>query len=115
VEKIVSLAAPARFKHLMYNYQKIMGYNDRVMETIDRRILEKFGVESSSFDTTTYASNMELSGLIIHDIYDEIIAFKESEDLSKSLKNSKFIRTEGFGHSVNTPEVNQFVYNFVKA
>ena len=115
LEKIVLLAAPSEFNHLLSNYKKIMGYNDRVISAIGNLIHERFGITPDEFSVSNFVASLKLEGLIIHDMDDDIIDYTQSVAIASSLTKSTLIATEAMGHSINTPEVNQYVYDFVKA
>lgn len=115
LEKIVLLAAPSEFNHLMKNYKELMGYNDRVISAIGNLIHERFGITPDEFSVSNFVASFKLEGLIIHDMDDDIIDYTESVAIASSLANSTLIATEAMGHSINTPEVAQHVYDFVKA
>ena len=54
-----------------------------------------------------------MKGLIIHDINDKIISFKEAELIHKNYKNSTLIKTEGFGHGLKDQSVNDAIIDFL--
>lgn len=114
LEKIVSIAAPSEFTHLMDNYQNIIGFNDKMMQAIYSYVRQQYNFNPYEFSAANFAASFELDTLIIHDKYDDVIAYEEGVAIANSITNAQFIATEHLGHSVNTIEVAKYIYDFVK-
>lgn len=114
LEKLISLAAPSEFTHLMDNYQRIIGFNNRMMKAIYAFVYHKYNFDPQEFSSANFAASFEINTMIIHDKYDDVIAYEEGIAIANSVTNAAFVTTENMGHSVNTPEVDKYIYDFVK-
>ncbi|HEX9600880.1 MAG TPA: alpha/beta hydrolase [Mariniflexile sp.] len=109
VKKLVLLGAPSNFDEVIGNYVKIMGYNKKVIKAINNYYLKHFGYLPEFYTVKNFSKNIQAEGLIIHDKKDRIISYKDALHISKYYKNSKLIKTAGFGHGLK----NDTVYNHI--
>ena len=109
IKKLVLLGAPSNFDEVINNYVKIMGYNKRVVKATNNYYLKHFGYFPEFYTIENFSENLHAEGLIIHDKKDRIISYKDALHISKHYKNSKLIRTVGFGHGLK----NETVYNHI--
>lgn len=109
VRKLISLGAPSNFIALSKNYRKMMGYNKRVIKAMDTYYLQEFGHLPEYFTVANYSKNILAKGLIIHDRKDRIIPYKDAIEITRYYKNSKLIKTVGFGHGLKS----KIVYNHI--
>ncbi|WP_299215791.1 alpha/beta hydrolase, partial [uncultured Dokdonia sp.] len=105
IKKLVSLGAPSELSEIMKDYQQILGMNNSVMKGIDLLVQKRFGFSTKEFSGASFAKAIDVSGLIIHDTYDRITPVEASRGIHKNWKNSTFIETSGFGHSLYQDEV----------
>jgi len=109
IKKLVLLGAPSNFDEVIDNYIKIMGYNKRVIRAINTYYLKHFGYLPEFYTVENFSENIHAEGLIIHDKKDRIISYRDALHISKYYKNSKLIKTVGFGHGLK----NETVYNHI--
>ena len=98
-DKLVFLSANNDIVQVFDDFQKLLGFNDRVFRLIAKRIEDKVGhklEEMKVEDRLKQVSFNEL--LLIHDKFDKIIPFEKSETLSRKFANSKLIPFEKIGH-----------------
>ncbi|MFD0860729.1 alpha/beta fold hydrolase [Sungkyunkwania multivorans] len=114
LKKMVLLAPPAYLSRIMADYQKLLGYNNNIMASLEDLCEEKFGMRFDEFSIPKYAKAFEeLKSLIIHDRFDDITPFAEGKAIASNLKGSKFIATEGLGHSLPSEKVYSEVFDFI--
>lgn len=113
VKKLISLGAPSNFIALVENYRKMMGFNKKVMKAMDKYYLEQFGHLPKYFTVANYSKNIKAKGLIIHDRKDRIIPYKDAIEITRHYKNSKLIRTVGFGHGMKYEKVYNHILEFL--
>ena len=114
VEKIVTIGSPSEFYEIMEQYQKILGFSDRVMKALDAFIFEEFGFHVHEFSTSTFAKGIPKKGLLLHDKLDAIAPYHASVRVHENWKDSVLIPTEGLGHSMHQNEVNQSIVSFLQ-
>lgn len=113
LEKLILLGAPSEFEIILKNYINMLGYNSKIVASLERLIEATFGEKPNAFSTAKFASKISVNGLIIHDKNDNIIPFTEAELINKHFKNSQLIETTGHGHSLNHKAVYEHIINFI--
>ncbi len=113
VKKLVLLGAPSNFDEVIDNYVKIMGYNKKVIKAINNYYLKHFGYFPEFYTIQNFSKNIQAKGLIIHDKKDRIISYKDALHISKYYKNSKLIKTAGFGHGLKNETVYKHILEFL--
>jgi pimeloyl-ACP methyl ester carboxylesterase len=115
VDTIVTIGSPSEFFEIMEQYQKILGFSDRVMKALDAFIYAEFGFHVHEFSTSTFAKGIPKKGLLLHDKLDAIAPYHASVRVHENWKDSVLIPTEGLGHSMHQNEVNQSIVGFLNA
>ena len=114
LEKMVLLGAPSEFKTILKNYIDLLGYNTKVVQSLEQLIEDKFGAPPAAFSTAQFAQSIEgVSSLIIHDAHDPIIPFSDAELIEQNFKNSQLIKTTGHGHSLNHSDIYKQIIAFI--
>ncbi len=113
VKKMILLGAPAHFYGVFSRYKSMMGYNQSIADGLDAIVLKHFNKPVSYFSVANFSKAIEAKGLIIHDKKDKIIPYEDAQLIANSYKNSEFISTTGFGHSLKdaslTPKIIAFI------
>ena len=115
IQKIVTIGAPSEFYELMEHYQKLVGFNKRVLASIDDYVQKNFGYGIQDFSSSKFAQKIQIEGLLVHDIEDPITPYHNSEKVHANWKNSKLISTRGLGHSMHQDKVNNQIIDFLKS
>lgn len=115
IEKVVTIGSPSEFPEIMDHYQNLLKFNNRVMRALDNYFQMHFGFGIQDFSTSKFAEKLQVKGLLIHDELDAIAPFSASERVHARWKDSKFIRTQGLGHSMHQEEVNHQIADFLKS
>ncbi len=115
IQKIVTIGAPSEFYELMEHYQKLVGFNKRVLASIDDYVQKHFGYGIQDFSSSKFAQKIQIEGLLVHDIEDPITPYHNSEKVHANWKNSKLISTRGLGHSMHQDKVNNQIIDFLKS
>ncbi|GAA4959062.1 alpha/beta hydrolase [Algibacter aquimarinus] len=113
VKNLISVGAPSNFIALVNNYKKMMGFNNKVVEAMDQYYLKNFGHLPDYFTVANFSQNIEAKGLIIHDKKDRIIPYRDALDIVKHYKNSKLVKTVGFGHGMKSEKVYNHILQFL--
>ncbi|HMR17068.1 alpha/beta hydrolase [Mariniflexile maritimum] len=113
IKKLVLLGAPSNFDEVIDNYIKIMGYNKRVVKAINAYYLKHFGYLPEFYTVENFSKNLNAEGLIIHDKKDRIISYRDALHINKYYKNSKLIKTVGFGHGLKNDTVYHHILEFL--
>ncbi len=114
VEKVVTIGSPAEFEEIVLSYQKLLGFNDRVLKAFDELIFEEFGYHVHEFATHRFIKGNPKKGLLLHDRLDKIAPFHASQKVHDAWDDSVLIPTEGLGHSMHQEDVNRQIVAFLK-
>jgi len=99
VDKLVFLSANNDIVQVFEDFQKLLGFNDRVFRLIAERIEHIAGDKLEEMKVEDRLSRVKFNELLlIHDRFDKIIPFEKSETLSKKFSNSKLIPFQRIGH-----------------
>jgi len=115
VEKVVSLGAPSDLEDIMNNYQKLVGFNQRVLDGLDRYFQERFSFGMDEFSMAKLIKSVDKKGLIVHDLGDRIAPYQAAVAIHANWQNAQLITTEGLGHSLHQDQVNDQIISFLEA
>jgi len=115
IKKIVTIGAPSEHYELMVHYQNIVGFNKKVLESLDLYFKAHFGYGIRDFSSSQFARKIQIDGLLFHDIEDPITPYHNSEKVHANWKNSRLISTRGLGHSMHQDQVNNQIIDFLKS
>lgn len=113
IQKMVILGAPSDLKTLLDNYIQMLSLNPKMFALLENRYLENFNIKLDDFSGAKFATQIEIEGIIAHDITDTIVAFEEGKKIANSWKKGRFIETTGLGHSMHNDDLYQEIYNFL--
>lgn len=115
LKKMVILGAPSDYTELVFNYVKLLSLNRKMNGLLNSYFSEKFKTEITSFSIAAFAKEIQIPGLLVHDILDDVVAFGEGQKIAAAWKNSTFIKTEGLGHSLHSAEVYEKIQSFIES
>lgn len=99
VDKLVFLSANNKIEQVFTDFQKLVGFNNRVFRLLEKRIEKMVGDKLSEMKVEDRLEKINFNELLlIHDKYDRIIRFENSEILHQKFSNSKLIPFEKIGH-----------------
>ena len=99
VDKLIFLSANNKIEQVFTDFQKLVGFNNRVFKLLEKRIEKLVGVKLSDMQVEERLKKVDFKELLlIHDKYDKIIRFENSEVLHQKFPNSKLIPFEKIGH-----------------
>lgn len=115
VEKIVTIGSPSELPEIMAHYQSLLKFNNRVLKALDGYFDRHFGFGIKDFSTSRFAKEINVKGLLVHDILDKVAPVEASERVHANWKGSRLIKTSGLGHSLHQEEVNLQIVDFLKS
>lgn len=115
VEKVVTIGSPAEFEEIATSYQRLLGFNGRVLKAFDTVIYREFGYHIHEFSTPRFVRENQKKGLLLHDKLDQITPYHASQKVHEAWQDSVLIPTEGLGHSMHQEDVNRQIIAFLKA
>lgn len=98
-DKLVFLSVNNKIEQVFLDFQKMLGFNDRVYRLIGKRIEQVVGEKPSQMKVEERLKKTNFNELLlIHDKFDKIIPYENSEVLHKKFPNSQLISFEKIGH-----------------
>jgi pimeloyl-ACP methyl ester carboxylesterase len=113
VNKIVTLASPGEAQEFFDFYVRKLKLSSRCEQLIVNKFEKLFQQKPEYFSAPAFASSLTVPGLIIHDEHDDETPFHHAERIHRAWKNSRLIKTKGFGHNLRSIEVVKEVVQFV--
>jgi len=114
IQRMAVLGSASELSDIMQDYQKLLGLSNRVMKALEQHIISKYGFSFEEFSGATFAKEITVPGLLIHDKEDTIVPVKASRAISLQWKNSHYIETEGLGHSLYQDKIRQTIIRFLQ-
>lgn len=113
IRKAMALGTPNKLKTMLDNFITLLGINKKVTRLLYTYFQEHKNIIVENFSSKVFASHIQLKGTIIHDVYDSIVSFSDGQQIAQAWKQAQFIKTEGFGHSLQNEQVYQYIFNFL--
>lgn len=101
IQKMILLGAPSDFEIITDNYISLLSLNQRSKKLFESYFVEHFKFHPKDFTAREFAKSFQMSGIIAHDIDDDIVLFPESNKIAGAWKDALFIETRGLGHSMH--------------
>lgn len=97
-DRVVFLAPASDPQGYTRMFASLLGLPDRVRLQMERRIVEKFGMEWPEFDVMAAAKKLLAPLLIIHDAGDAEVPITHGEAIVATWPGAALVRTGGLGH-----------------
>lgn len=114
INRLAVLGTPAELTDLIMAFQKVLPFNQKVLRGMDTIFQDRFGIPMSGFSVKKYARELNVPGLVIHDMEDSIAPFSGGMAIHQNWKHSHWISTTGLGHSLQSSKINEILIKFVK-
>jgi len=114
IEKLITLGSASELSDIMKDYQQLLGLSERIMKALERYIISQYGFGFEEFSGAAFAKAISIPGLLIHDKEDTIVPVKASRAIASQWKDSRYIETEGLGHSLYQDKIRQTIIRFLQ-
>lgn len=113
IQKMVVLGAPCDLNTLLHNYAGMLSLNLNVIQLLKKHFFNHFKIKTSEFSGSIFASQINIKGLLAHDVKDEVVSFKEGKKIAEAWPDAEFIVTRGLGHSMHDDKLYSKIYSFL--
>ena len=100
VNKIVLLSANNIMREVFKDFQKMIGFNDKIYHQITNKWIKK--IIDEDLDNLILTDKIKLITykelLVIHDKYDKVLPFKSALEIKEAIPSTKLIPFEKIGH-----------------
>jgi len=99
INKIVLLSANNKIKIIFDDYQKLIGFNDRIYLEVSKWIKRITNEELEDLILSEKAKKIKFNNfLIIHDKFDKVLPFKSATEIKEAIPKATLIPFEKIGH-----------------
>jgi pimeloyl-ACP methyl ester carboxylesterase len=105
IQRAIIMAPPDTLELITDNYFNLLGYSSRVRRYYDQLITERFGKPTTYYNASSFAQQLDMPGVVIHDVDDDINRYFEGEAVANGWPQGDLITTRGLGHSLQGEEV----------
>ncbi|MXN91566.1 alpha/beta fold hydrolase [Flavobacterium sp. Sd200] len=113
IQKMVVMGAPCDFTMILSNYIKTLSLSKKSAQLLNNHFIEELGINTEEFSCGLFASKITAQGLVVHDVDDTTVPFKEGRKIAESWPNAQFLRTKGQGHSMHSDAMYSKIYSFL--
>lgn len=113
--RLALLATPAELTHFMDSFQRILGLRKKIMHALEREFVRRFDRAFNYFSPATFVQQINIPGLIIHDKNDDVAPVRGAHTLADSWAGSKLHLTQGLGHSLEDPQVYNWLLEWLRS
>ncbi|PHI20485.1 hypothetical protein CEQ90_06960 [Lewinellaceae bacterium SD302] len=112
-KRIVTMSVPAELTDVMNKFQDVLGLRNKVVEGMEREFIRRMQLTFKDISPASYARDIDVPGLIIHDVEDDLAPVEGAEAIFANWKKSSLILTEGLGHSLVGMEVVELITEYL--
>lgn len=115
LNKVVVMGSLDKFKDIVDNYYKMMGYSKALQRQITLYLQSIIQMDMESYCGALFVENLLVKTLVIHDYQDQVIPLEQSKELHEVLKQNgaQIIYTKDLDHSLQDPKVYQSIKDFI--
>ncbi len=113
LKHLLLMAPTGNMVKFMDRFFKLLGLRDTIKEQYYKNLKSEYLEEPEYFNSYNLIKNIQLKGLLIHDINDNTLPFSDSLLIAENWPKGTFIQTEGFGHRLKSTEVKNAIFNYL--
>jgi esterase/lipase len=113
IQKMVVLGSPSDFKIIFQNFIDLLSLNSKISKALEKKYIVILNRNLEEFSGQLFASEIDIKGLVAHDIDDKVVLFKEAIKIAGAWKEVQFIETSGLGHRLHDDDLYKKVSQFL--
>lgn len=113
IQKMVVLGSPSDFKIIFQNFIDLLSLNSKISKALEKKYIVILNRNLEEFSGQLFASEIDIKGLVAHDIDDKVVLFKEAIKIAGAWKEAQFIETSGLGHRLHDDDLYKKVSQFL--
>lgn len=111
--RVVTMSVPAELTDFLAKFQSVLGLNDEVVAGIEQEFIRRMRVTFSDVSPARYAAEIDVPGLILHDVDDDLAPVAGAEAMFRNWPVASLMLTQGLGHSMLGEEVVQLAVDYL--
>ncbi len=112
-ERLVLLATPSELTDFIFTFQRKLQLHGRVIEALEDVFVERIDRRFNYFSIGSFAAQLKMPGLIIHDVADDVAPVAGAEIIHRAWPDSRLLLTEGLGHALQDERITEEVVRFL--
>lgn len=113
IKKIVLLAAPSDLQVLIDNFCKLLSLNQKLKKYLTTEFEQQLNHSVNDFSIAKFAGSINIPALVVHDRFDKVVSFDESQKIINFWREKQFIETKNLGHSLNDNFINSTISSYI--
>jgi len=113
IQKMVILGSPSDFKIIFQNFIALLSLNSKIEKALEQKYINFLNRKMEQFSSQLFASEINIKGLVAHDIDDAVVLFGEAKKIVSTWKDVQFIETKGLGHKLHDDDLYRKIYAFL--
>jgi pimeloyl-ACP methyl ester carboxylesterase len=113
IGKFVSMASPSRAGEFFAFYTSALHLKEHTITNVMNEFQMQVRHKVADISLSSFAKNLEIPGLIIHDKSDPDTPYANGLELAQVWKKGELITTEGLGHNLKSKEVVERVISYI--
>jgi esterase/lipase len=114
IKKMAVLGSPSDFKIIFHNFIALLSLNSKILKALEKKYTAILNRNLEQFSGQQFASEIDIKGLVAHDIDDKVVLFTEAKKIVGAWNDVQFIETSGLGHRLHDDglykKVSQFLF-----
>jgi hypothetical protein len=95
----IALVAPAGdFRGYFERFKEASGLSTAGRKRLDRRLEARVGAPSEAFDLSSFAADLPMAALVVHDREDAEVRWAEGASIAAAWPSAELVTTRGLGH-----------------
>ncbi|MFL9845944.1 alpha/beta fold hydrolase [Flavobacterium rhizosphaerae] len=113
IKKLIVMGAPCDFNMILKNFTRNLRLNSKIRTLMKKHLANVYGMEPDLFCGDTFASEIKIEGLLIHDNKDKTVPLKDAKKIAEAWPDAEFLITKGLGHSMHDDAMYRKIYSFI--
>ncbi len=97
-KKIITIGTPASMEFILNMFLKMSNFSNKVRQALIEEVRTRTGINMSDITPANLVSDLDVEGLIIHDINDKEVHFEQAKAMAANWPAAQLVLTEGLGH-----------------
>ena len=114
IKNIIVLGPPSELKFFMKGFQDTLRLSNTFMGKMDNYLYSRFGFYAKEFSIAEFAKVIKIPGLVILEKKDKLAPYKYSKKIADNWKEGELYTVENMGHSLQSPEINEKIIDYIK-
>jgi pimeloyl-ACP methyl ester carboxylesterase len=114
IKHLIVMASSNKWLEVASKFHNVLGLNDKIITSFDTVFNGHYNKPQSYYNAEDWAAQLTIPGLVVHDTEDQINLISDGRSIHQNWKNSQYVETTGYGHSMQSREVYRAILDYLK-